>query len=207
LHTKGFTMDILFPILLFMLVVASGLFYASVFEWTLHRYVMHRPLGSFRYPFEAHAGTHHRLFRADASYHFQGIDDTHTKIPMAWWNGPVIVLVGVLPFALVALTFARYGWEDGAPIVFGAGMLVSAGYFIAYEYFHWCMHMPKGRWFETTRIFKKMNGHHILHHRYMSKNFNVVLPIADYLFGTLLTRSPVRFAQVRGSSVPDLQPW
>ena len=25
--------------------------FASFFEWTLHRYVMHRPFGKFRYPF------------------------------------------------------------------------------------------------------------------------------------------------------------
>lgn len=197
-------MDILLQVLLFALITASGIIYASVFEWTLHRFVMHRPIGGFRYPFEAHAGTHHRIFRADASYHFQG--EGRKKITMAWWNGPVIVLIGIVPFVLSALTIFLYGWERGAWIIAGAGVFVSAGYFIAYEYFHWCMHMPKGRWFETTWIFKRMNGHHILHHRYMTKNFNVIVPIADYLFGTLITRSPVHFAQVKGSSVPDLQP-
>lgn len=197
-------MDTLLQIVLFVLVSASGIIYASMFEWALHRYVMHRPLGSFRYPFEAHACTHHRIFRADESYHFQGVGKH--KIPMAWWNGPVIVFVGVLPFALGALTVHLYGWEQSAWIIFGAGLFVSAGYFAAYEYSHWCMHMPKNRWFEDTEIFRRMNGHHILHHRYVTKNYNVVLPIADFLFGTLITRSNVRFAQVTGPSVPDLQP-
>jgi hypothetical protein len=40
----------------------------------------------------------------------------------------------------------------------------------------------------------------------MHKNFNVVLPIADLVLGTLLLRSKTRFAQVTGPSVPDLQP-
>jgi hypothetical protein len=201
---EGVIMDTLLQVLLFALVATSGVVYASFFEWTLHRHVMHRPVGRFRYPFEAHACTHHRIFRADASYHFQGVGEK--KITMAWWNGPVIVALGILPFVLAALTIFLFGWGRGASIVLGAGVFVSVGYFVAYEYFHWCMHMPRGRWFETTRLFRRMNGHHILHHRYVHKNFNVVVPIADLFLGTLITRSQVRFAQVTGPSVPDLQP-
>lgn len=40
----------------------------------------------------------------------------------------------------------------------------------------------------------------------MNRNFNVVLPLADLCLGTLLLRSKVQFAQVRGESVPDVQP-
>jgi hypothetical protein len=32
-----------------------GIVFASFFEWTLHKYVMHRPVGKFRYAFQAHA--------------------------------------------------------------------------------------------------------------------------------------------------------
>ena len=75
-----------------------------------------------------------------------------------------------------------------------------------YEYLHWCMHLPKARQFECFGLFRRINGHHILHHRYMHKNFNVILPIADLCLGTLMRRSRVRFAQVQGPSVPNLQP-
>jgi hypothetical protein len=40
----------------------------------------------------------------------------------------------------------------------------------------------------------------------MHKNFNVVLPLADLCLGTLLLRSKTHFAQVKGPSVPDVQP-
>jgi hypothetical protein len=33
-----------------------------------------------------------------------------------------------------------------------------------------------------------------------------VLPLADFCLGTLLVRSKIRFPQVVGPSVPDLQP-
>src|SRR5262245_14372966 len=40
--------------------------YASFFEWTLHKYLMHTPL--WRYPFRAHALVHHGLFRTGTQY-------------------------------------------------------------------------------------------------------------------------------------------
>lgn len=68
------------------------------------------------------------------------------------------------------------------------------------------MHLPRRRNVERTGLFFRLNGHHLLHHRYMHKNFNVVFPLADLLLGTLLLRSKVTFAQARGASVPDVQP-
>jgi hypothetical protein len=178
--------------------VVAAVVYASFFEWTLHRFVMHRPLGSFDYPFKAHALVHHRIFRADHTYHLVDERDKHT-IPMAWWNGPVLVLIGVVPFVLTAWGFGRWGLALGAFLACGA-------YYGAYEYLHWCMHLPRRRAVERSGLFFRLNGHHVLHHRYMGKNFNVVVPLADLLLGTLLLRARIRFAQPIGPSVPDVQP-
>ena len=71
---------------------------------------------------------------------------------------------------------------------------------------HWCMHLPRKRNVERSGIFFRLNGHHLLHHRYMGKNFNVVLPLADLCLGTLLLRSKVHFPQAVGPSVPNVQP-
>ena len=172
--------------------------YASFFEWTLHRFVMHRPLWKFRYPFESHALVHHRVFRADETYHLIHAKDAKT-IPMAWWNGPVLVAVGLAPFIMAAFFLRSWGFPCGA-------LVACAGYYAAYEYMHWCMHLPKKRQVERSGIFFRLNGHHLLHHRYMRRNFNVVLPLADLCLGTLLLRAPVHFKQARGPAVPDVQP-
>lgn len=172
--------------------------YASFFEWILHRYIMHRPLGKFRYPFEAHTLVHHKVFRADHTYHLIHDKDAKT-IPMAWWNGPVLVAAGVLPFTGVAACIGHWWLLAGA-------LLACGGYYATYEYIHWCMHLPRKRNLERSGIFFRLNGHHLLHHRYMGKNFNVVLPLADLFLGTLLLRAPVHFKQARGPSVPDVQP-
>ena len=175
-----------------------GIAFASIFEWTLHRCVMHRRIAVFHYPFERHALVHHRVFKADETYHLLRDQDRQT-VPMAWWNGPALIIIAQIPFILVAF------FIGGIPLVCGS-FLASALYYAAYEYLHWCMHIPGKRPVEKSGIFFRLNGHHLLHHRYMNRNFNVVLPLADLLFGTLLARSKIRFAQPRGPSVPDVQP-
>lgn len=176
----------------------AALVFASFFEWTLHRYVMHRPVKGFTYPFRTHTLVHHHVFRADHTYHLVNEQDKWT-IPMAWWNGPVLVLLCSVPFVLVAWAAGRWGIAVGAP-------LACALYFAAYEYMHWCMHLPRKRNIERSGIFFRLNGHHLLHHRYQHKNFNVVLPLADLLLGTLRRRAQLAFAQPTGPAVPNLQP-
>jgi hypothetical protein len=175
-----------------------GVVFCSMFEWTLHRYFMHRPTFNFRYPFERHALIHHHIFKADHTYHLVHEDDKKT-IRMAWWNGPVLVALGLLPFLVFAALSHKWGVVCGAAVA-------SSAYYTAYEYMHWCMHLPKRRHVERSGIFFRLNGHHLLHHRYMHKNFNVVLPLADLFLGTLLLRSKVHFKQALGPSVPNVQP-
>ena len=153
----------------------SAVVFASFFEWVLHRYVMHRPVGPFDYPFRTHALIHHHVFRADESYHVQREEDKHI-IAIGHW---IIVPGAAIAFAL---------------------------YYGTYEYIHWCMHLPRRRRLERSGIFFRLNGHHLLHHRYMHKNFNVVMPLADLCLGTLLLRSKINFPQPRGPAVPDVQP-
>jgi hypothetical protein len=178
--------------------LGAGIVFASFFEWGLHRFFMHKPLGRFEYAFKAHALVHHQTFKADHTYHLVDERDKET-IPMAWWNGPVLIACAALPFVLASLLSGQWGILVGAVLAFGT-------YYAAYEYMHWCMHLPKSRRIERSGIFFRLNGHHLLHHRYMHKNFNVVLPLADLCLGTLLLRSKVSFAQARGPAVPDVQP-
>ncbi len=172
--------------------------FASFFEWALHRYLMHKPVGKLRYPFERHALIHHHIFRADHTYHLLHEQDKHT-IPMAWWNGPFLIALTQLPFVVAALLLGQWGFLCGS-------VFTSIAYYAAYEYIHWCMHLPRKRIVERSGVFFRLNGHHLLHHRYMHKNFNVVLPLADLCFGTLLLRSKVQFKQAQGPTVPNVQP-
>lgn len=170
----------------------------SFFEWSLHRFVMHRPVGKFEYAYRAHTHVHHKVFKADHTYHLIHDHDKAT-IPMAWWNGPVLITIFCLPFLAASFVFGTWA------IILGA-FLAFVGYYGAYEYIHWCMHLPKARRLERSWFFRRLNGHHLLHHRYMRKNFNVVLPLADLCLGTLMVRSKMIFSQPTGPAVPSVQP-
>jgi hypothetical protein len=172
--------------------------YASFFEWILHRFIMHKPVKFFRYPFERHALVHHHIFKADETYHLINEEDKWT-IPMAWWNGPALIAVGMIPYVIGSVFLKSWGFATGA-------FIACSAYYAAYEYMHWCMHLPRKRSVERSGIFFRLNGHHLLHHRYMGKNFNVVLPLADLCLGTLLLRSKVHFKQASGPAVPNVQP-
>lgn len=155
---------------------------------------MHRTIFGFQYPYKAHTKVHHNIFKYDKTYQCQHEEHKHT-IPMAKWNGIVISSLAGLPMFV-------FGYK-----MFLLTFVVSMCYYGVYEFIHWCMHLPKRRGIEYRSWYKKLNGHHLLHHRYMRRNYNVVLPFADWLFGTLLLRSPIKFGQCRPSyCLPNVQP-
>ena len=188
--------------------ILLGSLWCSMFEWTLHKYVMHRPVHfigiRLHYPFRKHALTHHHTFTGTESYHIH--DEADKKvIKMAWWAGPILVLLMEILPASVALGFLLSGYSLIGWTIATIGIVVAAAYFFAYEYLHWCMHFPKDRWIERTKALRFLNGHHALHHHFQDNNLNVVFPFADMIFGTLMLRAPQPYPQPK-PPVPDLQP-
>ncbi len=108
------------------------------FEWTLHSKLMHKKYRWFGYPHQAHEVVHHGTFRSDIRYHLTTETDRET-IPMAWWNAPVLILIGEIPFILLSWL---YGWENG---IWVGSLIAYSLYYVAYEYMHWCMHLPKAK--------------------------------------------------------------
>jgi len=57
------------------------------------------------------------------------------------------------------------------------------------------------------QLLREISNDTPLYHRSMQKNYNVVLPFADLIFGTLLLRSPIKFNQCSETyCVPNVQP-
>src|SRR5436305_14113232 len=98
-------------------VSVCGIF-GSCFEWAVHRFLMHQHVAIFSYPYSRHALTHHRVFRADHTYHLVNEEDKHT-IPMAWWNGPLLIAACQLPFVGAAFWVGHWGLVCVSAIVCG----------------------------------------------------------------------------------------
>ena len=151
-----------------------GIIHASLAEWVIHRFLMHRPILGIQHFFIGHAKVHHGRYQADASYVVG--DREPTELTLAWWAMPFPVLLQTPLLAAVAL---------GVSLPAAAGLLAAFSvYQASYEFFHYCMHVPANRWFERTSAFKWIDAHHFQHHHKHSTNLNIILPIADYLFGT-----------------------
>ena len=155
-------------------VFPAGIIHASFAEWAIHKRLMHRPLFRFQHFFIGHAKVHHGKYQADSTYVVG--DRPLSDLTFAWWAMPFPVLL----HAPYLIAIAIWVSVPGAVGILSAFTL----YQVSYEYLHYCMHVPRGRWFERTSAFKWIDAHHLQHHRKHNTNLNIVLPIADFLLGT-----------------------
>jgi len=157
-------------------------FYATFFEWALHKHVMHTPK-RVAYAYQSHDQVHHKVFGYKHNYHLQH-DEDKPLVTFAWWNYPLLLGLN-LPI------FFGLQWLLGMPIIWG-GIAAMTFYYACYEYFHYCYHVPKNRWFEKFALYQRVKEHHLLHHKYKFRNLNVVFPIADIVLGTRIKREDPR---------------
>lgn len=140
--------------------------YASFFEWFFHRYLFHSPKYVYRL-FREHTLVHHQIYKSDATYHSH--ENHPEKVPMDWWAMPLMVL-GHLPLFLLVqrLTHVPSLWGGVAAIMI---------YFSLYELFHWAMHVPRAsKFLSRFRVWRYLDAHHLVHHKYMLSNLNVIFP-------------------------------
>jgi len=168
---KECTLTVLYQFIAFFVYIL----YMSFFEWLFHRYLFHTPKIS-SYTFKAHTLTHHQIYKSDETYHTH--EDHPDKVPMDWWALPML-LAGHLPFFLLVQ------WATGIPSLWG-GLAAVAVYYGIYESIHWAMHVPRAsNYLNRFRVYRFLDAHHRVHHKYMLSNLNVVMPLADIVLGTL----------------------
>ena len=160
--------------------VVSGLFwfvYCSFFEWFIHRHIMHVKHFPLHDAFRGHTLVHHQI------YHGKNFMATGPGRPphvaLRWYAFPGMMLLHVPIFLALQ-------WITGWPVFWGA-FIGCCLYFSGYEYTHYLMHVPKGHYVERFRWFLFLREHHRLHHKYMLRNLNVFIPLADLCYGTLVT--------------------
>ncbi|HSZ81935.1 MAG TPA: sterol desaturase family protein [Polyangia bacterium] len=153
---------------------------ANFMEWAVHRFPMHHPLQP-RLMYRNHAMLHHIAF----TDHNMPVATTRELglVMMPWYTmiglfivaSPVMVLAGVLR----------------GPGLAGVFLLGAVLYFLFYETTHALYHLPdaalNGVLLGRSAVFRRMQAHHAHHHvlrRMSAVNFNVTVPLMDWLFGT-----------------------
>jgi len=156
--------------------------FANFFEWTVHRFPMHRPMRP-RIMYRNHALVHHGAF-ADGDMAIR--HPRELWLIMMPWYTIAMLLVGASPVAIVAAIVG------GLPLagVFYVGAL---SYFLFYETLHALYHLPDhtlaraGIGVHPHGLFRRLQAHHTHHHelrRMAHVNFNVTVPLADVVLGT-----------------------
>jgi hypothetical protein len=165
-----------------------GIVQASFFEWTFHRFWLHKPW----LPddcFRAHTLVHHQLCKFEDT--FEVVDaEQEEALTFTWYGGPIIVAANILPWALIVLGLSLAGVSlpyTAFLVTFGVTIAL---YYVAYEGLHFLMHKPMSPWIENSAYFKFIKRHHVIHHVQMDRNLNVLIPLADYCFGTLVLERP-----------------
>ncbi len=154
---------------------------ANVFEWTMHRFPMHRPLQP-RILYVNHAIHHHRAFDRDAQEIRTPLDLSVVMMP---WYTLVVVFAMASPIAFAASLV-------GGATLAGVFLVAAVLYFLLYELIHTLHHLsppmlakvPFGRSAAIAWLRARHHAHHQLQ-RMTEINFNVTFPLADLLFGTL----------------------
>ena len=151
--------------------------YASFFEWFIHRHIMHARRFPLTGAFDKHTLLHHQIYKGD-NFLARG-PERPRHITLRRHTFLSILLIH-LPF------FGLFQVVTGLPTLWGA-VTAFGLYYAAYEYMHYLMHAPRGHFVERFRWFLFLREHHRLHHKYMLRNLNVLLPLGDFCFGTLVT--------------------
>jgi len=153
--------------------------FTNLFEWAVHKYVMHRPINikGLRAIYERHTLNHHQFF-TDEEMRFRDHKDWRVTVfpPYAL---VVFILMSVPMAVILGLLFSpNVGWLF---------MSVTTGMYLVYEFMHFCCHVDENWFVRNCPFVNSLRRHHTAHHNgrlMMETNMNLTFPIADWLFGT-----------------------
>jgi hypothetical protein len=161
------------------LTVPASFLLANVAEYFGHRGPMHHRTKGLGLVYRRHTQQHHHFFTHEAMAYESSHDFRMVLFPpvlLLFFLGGIATPIGVLFFALSS---PNAGWLFVA---------TAMGYFLTYEWLHFCYHLPDGRLMARLPVLARLRRHHQVHHdlrRMGHFNFNLTFPLCDRLFGTV----------------------
>jgi sterol desaturase/sphingolipid hydroxylase (fatty acid hydroxylase superfamily) len=161
-----------------LLVIPATFLLSNGVEWRAHKGVLHRRVWPLGVLFDRHTPVHHKIYQYDSMAMRSNVEFREVLIPAAG-VAAVVALSAPIAYAVARLLTPNCGW---------LALATSGVYVLAYELSHLSYHMPEdsvvGRW----GLVRVLREHHRRHHHpaLMQKwNFNVTIPIFDWLHGTV----------------------
>lgn len=161
----------------------------SFIEYVLHRDFMHRKVFSGRLHrrlpfleeyFRIHAILHHttyyRCFNYEPDPKGREID-----IRLGFRTGFRLFIT------IIPLVFVLGSVEPAGGILF---LCMAIGLMNLWGLVHQEMHIPSSPFLQNLAMYRFLARRHFLHHRYPARNYNVVIPIVDWLMRTVAKAKP-----------------
>ncbi len=159
------------------LIVPVAFTSANVFEWWIHKYIMHRPVKGFMGIYKRHTLAHHQFF-TDHEPTVDSMRDFRIVFFPPYALAAFMSGSAIAAFVLNLLGLGNAGWLL---------LITNTALYLNYEFFHFCCHVRDDSIVRHIPLINSIRRHHIAHHNtaiMMERNFNLTYPVADCLFGT-----------------------
>jgi hypothetical protein len=166
------------------LTVPLSFLVANATEYFGHRGPMHHRTRGLGLVYRRHTQQHHHFFTHEAMAYESSHDFRMVLFPpvlLLFFLGAIAIPIGAVFFVLGS---PNAGW-----LFVATGM----GYFLTYEWLHFCYHLPIQHPLARLPLLARLRRHHMVHHdlRRMGRfNFNITFPLCDRLFGTVWKPEP-----------------
>ncbi len=142
--------------------------------------------------YDRHTPMHHRIYRYGD---MQVRSSRELRLVLIPAMGVIGIVIAAAPAA--ALT----GWLFGSNVGW-LFLMTASSYVVGYELSHLAYHLPEDGFIGRRWLVRVMREHHALHHdpTLMQKwNFNVTVPLADWLFRSIAPRKLVEEVRARAA--------
>jgi hypothetical protein len=180
-----------------LLVVPVTFVLSNLNEWHAHRNLLHRRFRPVAVLYDRHTPEHHRVYRYEDMAIRSVRELRLVLIPAMGVLGLVITSVP-LAVLLAHLLTPNSGWLFVATV---------GAYVVSYELTHLSYHLPAGSFIGRRSFVRVMREHHARHHdpRLMQQyNFNVTVPLGDWIFGTMAPKELVEHIQRSPTTNPPV---
>ena len=151
---------------------------ANATEWRAHKSLLHHRTPGFAALFEQHTPMHHGIFVTEAM-EIRGLRELRLVLIPPY--GILLILLATAPFTAVL-------WWAGQPNLAGLFLATCMLYVLSYEWLHLAYHLPQDGPIGRRWLVRVLRRHHAAHHdpALMQRwNFNVTLPLWDWVRGTI----------------------
>lgn len=167
----------------------------ALVEWLVHRYVLHRPsrISALQLVYHIHHRAHHWVHFPPHNYVQSGAIEYPSLL-----SAESYAICGTTPARVMTVTaYAVFYSSFAVPILAAGWLLTTDPWFTATSVataatlvfllirVHDAIHFPGVSHLEKFRWFRFLDHHHYIHHIDNRANTNFLLPLGDFLMGTL----------------------